>query len=126
MTMTRLTRAVVPFLLLSASACASGGGGSGSLSGPPIVVEVRNNNFSDGTVFAARDGERLRLGMVTGKTDQSFAIPWGPNMILRLEVYFIGGDACATRAIQMEPGQRYLLELQPDTRVNPECRPMGG
>lgn len=121
-----VTRAAVSLLALAMSACASHRGGAGSLSGPPIVVEVRNNNFSDGTVFATRDGERLRLGMVTGKTDQRFSIPWGPTMVLRLEVYFIGGGGCATRAIQMEPGQRYLLELQPDTRVNPECRPTGG
>jgi len=120
----RLAGVVLPVLLLAATACASRGAGAGALSGPPIVVEVRNNHFNDGTVIAVRDGERLRLGIVTGKTDQSFSIPWGPNMNLRLEVAFIGDGACATGDLQMEPGQRYLLELQPDIRVNPECRPI--
>lgn len=120
----RFAGAVLPVLLLMTVACASRAPGVSSLSGPPIVVEVRNNHFSDGTVFAVRDGESLRLGIVTGKTDQSFSIPWGPNMSLRLEVQFIGNGACTTGSIQMEPGQHFLLELQPDIRVNPDCRPL--
>lgn len=91
-------------------------------SGPPIVVEVRNNDFRDATVYAIREGERQRLGLVTGKTDESFSIPWRPNFALRLEVRFLGGGMCATRQILLEPGQRYVLDLQPDPRLNQDCR----
>lgn len=108
------------------SACATRGRGGIDPDSPPIVVEVRNNNFQDATIFMTRDGERQRLGIVTGKTDRSYAIPWGPNLVLRLEANFIGGGYCSTRSIQMEPGQRFVLELQPDIRVNIECRPPGG
>ncbi|MDT8341161.1 MAG: hypothetical protein RQ751_06585 [Longimicrobiales bacterium] len=129
----RRTRRPYPALLLPAlvaalvafAGCASGGR-SASTSGPPIVIEVVNNHFQDATVIAFRETERERLGIVTGKTERSFAVPWGPNLFLRLEVNFIGGGACATQRIQMDPGQRYVLELQPDIRVNAECRPIGG
>jgi len=115
--------AISPFLL--AAACATGGSRGVDPDAPPIVLEVRNNNFQDATIFFTRDGERQRLGIVTGKTDQTFAIPWGPNLLLRLEANFIGGGYCSTRDFQMEPGQRFVLELQPDLRVNIDCRPPG-
>ena len=111
--------------IIVAAACATGGSRGVDPDAPPIVLEVRNNNFQDATIFFARDGERQRLGIVTGKTDQTFAIPWGPNMILILEANFIGGGYCSTGEIQMEPGQRFVLQLQPDLRVNIDCRPPG-
>ncbi|MEJ2538524.1 MAG: hypothetical protein P8188_00855 [Gemmatimonadota bacterium] len=92
--------------------------------GPPVVVEIRNNNFQDATVYAFREGERQRLGVVIGKTDDAYALPWRPNLTLRLEVRFLGGGACATRPILMEPGQRFVLELQPDLRLNQDCEPI--
>lgn len=119
-----------PFKLLIALgvlAPALGGCASGPppTSGPPVVVEIQNNNFQDATVYALREGERRRLGVVVGKTDETFGIPWRPNFLLRLEVRFLGGGACATRPIQMEPGQRYVLALQPDIRIDQECERIG-
>ena len=96
-------------------------GGPQPDSGPPVVVQVQNNNFQDATVYIIREGERRRLGVVVGKTDDAFAIPWRPNFIMRLEVRFLGGGACATRDLIMEPGQRFVLALQPDIRVDQEC-----
>jgi hypothetical protein len=86
-----------------------------------VVIEIQNNNFQDATVFIVREGERRRLGVVVGKTDETFGIPWRPNFLMRLEVRFLGGGSCATRDIQMEPGQRFVLALQPDLRVDQEC-----
>jgi hypothetical protein len=119
-----------PFALLfvaGALGIALGGCASGPQpeSGPPVVIVVQNNNFQDATVYAIREGERRRLGVVVGKTDESFGMPWRPNFILRLEVRFLGGGACATRGVQMEPGQRYVLALQPDIRVDQECERIG-
>lgn len=119
------TRSLLIATALLATACASGGQGSIGEDTAPIVVQVQNNNFQDATIFFTRDGERERLGIVTGKSDRSFAIPWGFNMVLRLEAVFIGGGYCSTERFQMEPGQRYVLELQPDLRVNIDCRPPG-
>lgn len=118
------------FILLLATGvmgAALGGCASGPQpeSGPPVVIEIQNNNFQDATVYAIREGERRRLGVVVGKTDESFGIPWRPNFTLRLEVRFLGGGACATRIIQMEPGQRFVLALQPDIRVDQECERIG-
>jgi len=110
------------FLPLSLTGCA---GGPPPETGLPIVIEIQNNNFQDATVYAIREGERQRLGIVVGKTDDAYAIPWRPNFALRLEVRFLGGGACATREILMEPGQRYVLDLQPDLRLNQDCEPIG-
>ncbi len=114
-------------LALGALTAVLGGCASGPPpeSGPPVVVEIQNNNFQDATVYAIREGERRRLGVVVGKTDETFGIPWRPNFTLRLEVRFLGGGACATRIIPMEPGQRYVLALQPDLRVDQECERIG-
>ena len=115
-----------PFPILIAVAVLSallGGCAAGNQpdSGPPVVVVIQNNNFQDATVHIVREGERRRLGVVVGKTDDSFAIPWRPNFVMRLEVRFLGGGSCATRDIVMEPGQRYVLALQPDIRIDQEC-----
>jgi hypothetical protein len=113
-----------PILLVIAALITLMGGcaaGNQPESGPPVVVEIQNNNFQDATVFIVREGERRRLGVVVGKTDDAFAIPWRPNFLMRLEVRFLGGGSCATRDIQMEPGQRFLLALQPDLRIDQEC-----
>ncbi len=118
------TTTLILFTALVGASCA-GQNLRNAETGPPIVVEVQNNNFQDATVYLFRDGERTRLGIVTGKTDQTFAVPWRANLYLRFEVRFIGGGACATRRIPMEPGQRYVLELQPDLRVNLDCEPIG-
>ena len=117
-----------PIILVSALGLllAGCGGADPPTAGPPVVILVQNNNFQDATVFAIRQGERHRLGVVVGKTDERFAIPWQPNFVLRLEVRFLGGGACSTRDILLEPGQRYTLELQPDTRLNLDCRAAGG
>jgi hypothetical protein len=109
-------------LALALTGCA---GGPPPETGLPIVIEIQNNNFQDATVYAIREGERQRLGVVVGKTDDAYAIPWRPNFALRLEVRFLGGGACATREILMEPGQRYVLDLQPDLRLNQDCEPIG-
>ena len=105
------------------AACASGG--PGPQTGPPVVIEVQNNNFADATVFIVRDGERHRLGVVVGKTDEDFPFPWRPNMTVRLEVRFIGGARCVTPDYGMGPGDRFVLDLQPDLRLNPDCRLVG-
>ena len=117
----------VPLIVASAfafGACASSNARNAEV-GPPVIVDVQNNHFQDATVILFREGERERLGIVTGKTDQSFEVPWRRQLFLRFEVRFIGGGACATRNILVEPGQRYVLELQPDLRLNLDCEPIG-
>ena len=122
--MRQIRRWAVLMASVGAAACASAGGGPQS--GPPIVIEVQNNNFRDATVYIVRDGERQRLGVVIGKTDESFPFPWRPNMVIRLEVRFLGGGACVTPDYGMDPGQRHILDLHPDIRLNTDCRPVSG
>jgi hypothetical protein len=94
--------------------------------GDAIHLEVRNNNFQDATIYATREGDRRRLGIVTGRTDRTFDLAWAPGLLLQVSVSFIGGGACETQEFQMEPGQTFTLDLQPDTRTNLDCRPVRG
>lgn len=112
--------------LLALPACATAGsdtvfsgGGDG-----PIQVEVQNRNFLDATVLVFRDGTRIRLGIVNGKTDRTFSVDWSPNLLMVIRVDFLAGDACQTRPILMQPGQRYVLSLRSDIRANLDCIPI--
>jgi hypothetical protein len=124
-TRSRAGSALLAILFLPACALSRGsspfeGSGPGE-----IQVVVQNNNYLDGTVYLTRDGTRMRLGTVIGKTDQTFTVEWAPNQMMVLRVDFVAGGACQTRPLQMEPGQRYTLELQPDIRTNIDCIPVG-
>jgi hypothetical protein len=124
---TVLLRWATLLVCMAPLACAAGGRGSpfGGESDGPLVVEVQNRNFLDATVHLTRDGTRMRLGIVNGKSDQSFTVDWSPNLQMVLYVDFLAGGACRTRPILMQPGQRYVLELRADIRANVDCVPVG-
>jgi hypothetical protein len=51
---------------------------------------VANQDFRDATVYADWNGTRQRVGMVIGKTSETFTIAWR-DYTVRLEVDFVGG-----------------------------------
>ncbi len=55
-----------------------------------IMLTVDNQDFRDATIFADWNGVRHRVGMVIGKTTQTFRLPWR-DYTVRLEVDFVGG-----------------------------------
>lgn len=76
-----------------------------------VRIDIQNRNFSDATVWALiRDGNRRRLGVVTGKTDSVFTVPWTFSEPLRLEFDFVAGPRCFTESLQVDPGD--IIELQ--------------
>lgn len=69
----------------------------------PIRVDVQNLNFNDVTVWAMRQGQRVRLGQVTGKTDETFRINWNLAIPISFVVDVTGGRSCQTGSIGVDP-----------------------
>ncbi|MGD8322151.1 MAG: hypothetical protein PVJ02_17000 [Gemmatimonadota bacterium] len=94
--------------------------GSGSRTGNPfgdrserneVQIKIRNFNFSDATVWVlTRGAQRKRLGVVTGKSDADFTVPWDFSQPMTMEFDLVAGPRCTTRPLEVDPGD--VLELQ--------------
>ena len=116
-----------PLLLLCAAlivtaACSSHRRRAATDSGPPpdVTLQVTNHNFLDVTVFVLHDGQRLRIGLVTGSTTQSFVLP-GRMVALSHELALLGHAVgsplfARTETIIVRPGQRIEWTLETDLR----------
>ena len=71
--------------------------------GDRIRVEVQNLNFNDVTVWALRNSQRVRVGRVTGKTDQTFTIPWNVAQPIWFEIDVVSGRSCRTPQVPVDP-----------------------
>ena len=108
---------VVLALAASLSACAKptpknpftaqgSGRGQGS-----IQVRIENQNFGDATIHAIRGGERIRLGLVTGKSEKTFTMRWNFSLPLEFEIDIIGGQGCGVRPMSADPGDRVWVRI---------------
>jgi len=84
-----------------------------------VRVSVENQNFGDATVFARRGGERIRLGSVTGKSEQTFTVRWRFSLPMEFEIQIIGGRGCRIRALTVDPGDRVLVRIPVETSTQP-------
>ncbi len=73
-----------------------------------IEILVRNNHFSQATVYTARGGASMRLGIVPGKGKATFRTRW-PLPDIQLRVKFLAGSDFLTQTMPVGPGE--LLEL---------------
>ena len=73
-----------------------------------IEILVRNNNFSQATVYTVRGGASRRLGIVPGKGEATFQTRW-PLPDIQLRVKFLAGSEFLTETMPVGPGE--LLEL---------------
>lgn len=87
----------------------------------PIRIEVQNLNFNDITIWALRNGQRVRLGRVTGKTDHTFRIGWNVAIPISFNIDVTGGRSCNTQQIGVEPNAVVLLSI-PNSVGNQPCR----
>ena len=100
--------------LLVVTGCASSGNAfDGSPGEGTIEIQILNRNFNDATVHAIRGGERLRLGIVIGKTSNTLRLEWPSARLLRLEIDLLAGRSCVTRELFVDPGEAIYLEIQP-------------
>ncbi len=68
----------------------------------PTLLRVDSHHWSDVTVYAVRDGLRLRLGTVTAASSATFRIP--PYLLnLSGELQLVGDPIGGGRLIRMEP-----------------------
>lgn len=83
----------------------------------PTTVRVENRNFLDNNVYVLRSGQRIRLGMVTGNSTQTFTIP--SNLIfgisaLQFLVDPIGGSRQpVSNEIRVSEGDEVQLVIPP-------------
>lgn len=109
----RLTAAVL--VVLPLSGCVKGQ--AGSPFAPPsaaqtrIQVRVENQNFADATIHALRGGERVRLGSVTGKSDETFNVRWNFSLPMEFEIELLGGQGCRIRPLTVDPGDRVFVRI---------------
>mgnify|MGYP006167616361 CR=1 FL=1 len=78
-------------------------------------------NFNDVTMWALRQGQRLRLGNVTGKTDHTFEIDWNVAMSISFVIDVVGGGTCTTPEIGVDPRARVWVSI-PSVFGSQPCR----
>lgn len=76
-----------------------------------LRIQVQNMNFNDVTVFAVSSGQRVRVGSVTGKTDQDFRLGWNFADPISFEIDVVGGRGCQTSPILVDPGARVWVQI---------------
>ena len=116
---------VLAALLLAAPACFVFNRGSKAAPPPAvdvpegeIALNVTNYNYLDVVIYVLHDGQRTRVGMVTGSSSAVFFIPvrlLGMGHELQLYGDAIGSDEYArTETLVIQPGQyiEWTLETQ--------------
>lgn len=91
----------------------------GTATEDPIRVEVQNLNFNDITIWSLRGGQRIRLGRVTGKTDETFRINWNTAVPIAFEIDVTGGRGCRTPEVPVERNARVWLSVPSNVGVQP-------
>lgn len=106
--------------VLALTACAAGGqsgsqdpfGGGAPGFGDPVLVTIENNDFRDATVYGYWSGVRERIGMVTGKTSETFSIDWKSEMF-SFYVNFVGGGEYRSEEIDVWAGDHLDFVIMP-------------
>jgi hypothetical protein len=104
-------------VLVSVVACAGRGtapAAFGDASENPVVtITVQNDDYSDATIYANWRGVRRRVGMVIGKTTETFVTPWRDYDVV-LEVDFVGGGGMRAAAeFSVNPGDHLDFIIMP-------------
>jgi hypothetical protein len=95
---------------------------AGALDAPEgeIALRVTNHNFLDVAIYVVHDGQRTRVGTVTGSSSQVFFLPFrllGQGREIALFGDPIGSTAFArTEVLIIQPGQYIEWTLETDLR----------
>ena len=75
----------------------------------PVRVTVQNQDFYDAVIYANWIGStRQRVGMVTGKTTETFEMPWRAEAV-RFEADFVSGGSIFFDPIEVWGGDHLDL-----------------
>lgn len=99
----------------------TGEGSSGSSVEDEISVEIQNLAFNDISVWAVRQGQRIRVGRVTGKTDQTFRLDWNLALPIHFVIDTTGGRSCRTAQVAVERNARVWVAVPSNVGASP-CR----
>ena len=129
---TSMSRLLLLALAVTLAGCGGGGAGGGarnpfdpnaipnsSSAEDPIQIDVQNSNFNDVTIWAIRSGQRVRLGRVTGKTDQRFRIAWNPAVPIYFAIDEVGGRGCRTNQLSVERNARVWIMIPANIGLQP-------
>jgi hypothetical protein len=78
----------------------------------PIRITIENNDYRDATIYAYWNGVRDRIGMVTGKTTQTFTADWKAER-LYLSIDFVGRGGYRTESIDVWAGDHLNYVILP-------------
>lgn len=102
----KIGRRLAPVLavLVLASGCAIFRGQPSSVRQDMVRLHVDNQNFNDATLYVRYEGASpIRLGQVTGKTQDVFTFRYRPGQV-RIEIKLLAGGTHLTDAIPVDPG----------------------
>ncbi len=77
-----------------------------------VTVHVTNLAFSDVTLYAVTTGTRERLGVITGKREDTFTFSLDYATEIYLELDFLAGRKCFTERLPVDPGDAFDLVIQ--------------
>ena len=127
------SRMMATALLLSAasSGCAGRNGPADNpfdsdVAPSQVRIIVINNDFNDATLFALGDGVRRRLGVITGKSEANYLIPWRLSGPMRIEISILASGSCTTGEMQVDPGDTLELQILNETVRNGQCSGLRG
>ena len=85
-----------------------------------IALQVTNHNFLDVTIYVLHNGQRTRVGTVTGSSSQVFYLP-ARLLGLGREMQLLGDpigstDFAVTETLIIQPGQYIEWTLETDLR----------
>ncbi len=79
-----------------------------------ILITVDNQDWRDATLYANWNGTPQRVGMVTGKTTETFTTPWRDYQV-RLAIDFVGGGSLPSRdPIAVQAGEHIDFIIMPE------------
>ena len=85
-----------------------------------VTLQVTNHNYLDVIVYVVHDGQRTRIGTVTGSSAQVFSLP--PRLLGQAhEIQLLGDpigspDFAVTELLFVQPGQVIDWTLESDLR----------
>jgi hypothetical protein len=105
------------FVVLATTACAGRSGETAPDPTESAAVQVRNQGFSDMVVYAIDGGQRIRLGLATGNSTNTFTIPRhlirGARGIRFLADPVGGNRSPVSEEMTVNPGDVVTLTIPP-------------
>ncbi len=110
-------------IIAALAGCSTGSMSQWSANDEPLAaidnstaVVVENHNWADVVVYAERNGDRRRLGMVTSMTSSNFQLPrgmrYGGDGVHLVAEPIAAGGRFVTGPISVAPGQQVRLRIE--------------